>query len=119
MAGLKKGYHTGSIAVHEEAHIFAPSCVPLSIMLLLAAALKKVNMNSTTVLEINAYNLSMMAILVYTTNDQQAWQFIYRRTSSFTHKEDPLKENNYQVIEATFGLNNVLHMDIIKNLHLI
>ena len=118
MAGPKKGYHTGSLAVHEEAHNFAPSCVPLSIMLLLAAALKKLNMNSTTVLEITAYNVSILPILVYTANDQQAWQFIYR-TSSFTYKEGPMKENNYQVIDATFGLNNVLHMDIIKDLHLI
>ena len=119
MAGPKKGYHTGSLAVHEEAHNFAPSCVPLSIMLLLAAALKKLNMNSTTVLEITAYNVSMLPILVYTANDRQAWQFIYRRTSSFTHKEGPMKENNYQVIDATFGLNNVPQIDIIKDLHLI
>ena len=118
MAGPKKGYHTGSLAVHEEAHNFAPSCVPLSIMLLLAAALKKLNMNSTTVLEITAYNVSILPILVYTANDQQAWQFIYR-TSSFTHKEGPMKENNYQVIDATFGLNNVPQIDIIKDLHLI
>lgn len=62
MAGPKKGYHTGSLAVHEEAHTFAPSCVPLSITLLLAAALKKLNMNSTNVLEINAYNVSMLPI---------------------------------------------------------
>lgn len=88
MAGLKKGYHTPSLAVHEEAHIFAPSCVPLSITLLLAAALKKLNTNSTTVLEINAYNLSMLPILVYTTNDQQAWQLINRRTCSFAHKPE-------------------------------
>lgn len=86
MAGLKKGYHTASLAVHEVAHIFAPSCVPLSITLLLAAALKKLNTNSTTVLEINAYNLSMLPILVYATNDQQAWQLINRRTSFFAHK---------------------------------